>query len=535
MDHYQPYRDKFDKIDINNAADLKAWFEEFKHLSNYDHALIMGKSTYVVRKLKYKVGIKGKTPKVLKKPSIIKLCDESILVPDDWRNKEWLTENISKFGVSAVSRAVNLSRFRIYELAAKFKVPLIGGQKSKNPCCTYSWCYRHYVELGYSAKKCSSLANITRPKFVEWLVKFKIPVIDSRQLKRYEVFSNIQAREAFARLSKHPRVRHICYRSPHYVKIVFGNGRSHKIYYGDKADDYWVLRNILEPYYEYDQDIITGEGYNAHIALPESKYKSATKLEKTIALNLFCDKLMTQGWVWPSYPIAILKEDLLKVSMIKEESHLSMGDFTPVTSIFHGRKILINYFDMSEYYARLLRNKKRTFAVLKMMQKQKVTKFNTTNFIYHSRKIPRRPGIKLPPATFYKYFLRKFKVKNILDINVGCGAHALGCALEGIKYYHLNDRRFNKAIELGFAEFVNLKHEIYNDETVDLVFNDFDHDLKKYVNNLDVVLSFASKARRIVSFVPQQYKTEFKRAYNPSSIIKISGNFRSSYNYYFVW
>lgn len=532
MDDYNKYIEEFNKVDIKNHQLLKKWFLDHPYLSIHDHAIISGRSIKQVRRWKYKVGLKGTTHANTKRPINIALPESSIEVPENWRTQEWLQKSIDQHGLSAVSRALNLTRRSVYLIAKKLDIQL-RGNGSKNPCCTKSWCHRHYVELGYSANKCAKLANITRPKFIEWLVKFNIPILKAWQQHRPKNFT-LELRHTVTKLKNHHIVKNV-HEKRHWLKVAYNYGLTSRYYYATRTNEDWRLNEILEPYYEYDRDLLTGHGYNCHIALPHDKFLASNKLEKWISMHAFCDKLISQGWLWPFYPQHVLDGDLLLVNKIKESRLMRDGHFTAICKSHAGRKILVNYFDQSEYFNKLLKSPFKTYHVAKQLINNKENKINTTNFIYATNKQNLFLGIKYPPASFYRFLFKRLKIRNILDLDVGCGSHALGCALAGVEYIHMNDCRFNKAIDLGFPDFVSLRHSNYDGSVVDLIFSDGDLNINNYNNKIEQALAMGNKARQILIMVPKEQKRELQLKYKPRSIIKIISRYIFDNDYYFLW
>ena len=173
-DRYALYRDLFASVDINDHNSLKQWFSSNQHLSIYDHAQIMGKCTKIVSKLRQSVGLGKRGP--TKPARVSARTIGPAVIPTNWKDKDWLEDSLRKYSASALIRAIGISRFAFYRHLNKIGYKLAKGNYSKNPCCTKAWCHRHYVELRYTLEECAALAHISRPKFADWLVKFKIPI-----------------------------------------------------------------------------------------------------------------------------------------------------------------------------------------------------------------------------------------------------------------------------------------------------------------------------------------------------------------------
>jgi hypothetical protein len=157
-------------------------------------------------------------------------------------------------------------------------------------------------------------------------------------------------------------------------------------------------------------------------------------------------------------------------------------------------------------------------------------KFNTANFIME---FTRRHKLKMPNPSLYRFLFKRLGIKGrVLDLFVGNGAHAIGCAMNNLEYVHLNDDRFNRAVDLGFADFMNLRHGTYDNGLTDLVL--CDGDLEEH--NIDEAMSYADRTKQILAYVPREKKREYEIKYRPRSIIKvITTPVPRDPNYYFLW
>jgi hypothetical protein len=525
-DAYSEYKLKFAKVNQKDPASVRKWFEDHNYLTINDHAMIIGKCLKIVRELRAFAGIKGKPPKTKKRPTdtTIKAVIE---LPDNWRTKEWLTETVKTYGSRATIRTIGCTPKRFYEIAKKLDVELPKSSKSKNPCCTSAWCHRHYVELGFSARKCAKLANITTSKFIDWLIKFKIQVIsmyEREQLNKLPLTTRI----AVSKLRSEECVRRINV-YPTNIWVRYHYGKRVRYEYKRFNEEDWRLENVPNVVQEYEEGLLNNLEYENHIIISRSALNDASKLERNLAINRFVHTIVSRGWKWPRYPLAVLEEDLKNLKEAKENNFIRSGAFNVLHDRGAGRDIMIHYFDLSYYFDNIIK-KPRIMHKVAVDLLNKECKFNTASYIME---FTRRNKLKMPNPSLYRFLLKRLGVRGkILDLCVGNGAHAIGCAMNNLEYVHLNDERFNRAVDLGFADFMHLKHKAYNNELVDLVL--CDGDLEEH--NIDEAMTYADRTKQILAYVPREKKREYEIKYRPRSIVKvITTPVPRDPNYYFLW
>lgn len=515
---YSELRLEFNKASDSNAA-MKKWFEKYSYLNIQDLSIIMGKCSRDVRALRRSVGIKGRAPQVSKRATT-KNVDIAEL-PENWRTKEWLTEHLPKYGSLSIMRATGLTRKRFYEILHKLEVKL-PGTINKNPCHTQAWCYRHYVELGYSTRKCAQLAGITHPTFIDWLIKFKIQMRVHRE--KYTV--PVELKILISKLKRLPIIKN--YKVyPSHLYIKYADGLIGRYQYKFISGDQWVLNSIPKIVYEYQTDMIETT-YPAHICIPNLVGHSI--FERDIALHTFTNQLAKRGWIHPYVPSDVLIEELQHLNSVKEKNYIKNGAFTSLYDKKITKYILLHFFNNEQIWE-YFKYPHRTWRLAKQLIKTKY-KFNVYNLIRLATK--NKAKFRYPNPALYSMIFRRIGIKGtILDLNLGTGARAVACGLAGCQYRTCDNIGFGYAVDNGFAEFMNLDYKYYDgSETVDLVIND--NDLSE--TDIEYALSFADRAKMIMVYVPREKKLEYQERYKPSSMIKaITHPMNRDPNYFFIW
>lgn len=518
----------FSKVDQKDAASLYKWFTDHSYLNISDHALVMDRCTRKVRELRILAGLKGRKPTTNKRPVTIKI--QIAELPTNWRTKEWLESYINKYGTMAVQRATGLSVSRFYEIVHKLNVKIKGRTESKNPNCTKAWCHKHYVELGLSLRQCAKLAGITHPRFADWLVKFKIP-IRPRYLK-----SKTQLPFSFkvfiAKLSKQKIVRQVIL-YPAHIHVRYHDETTARYHFKSIPANDWTIEHVPKIAYQY-HDGISDNRYSAHIIITRSSLDRANRFERDLALHAFNKLITKRGWVWPLFPDDVLANDLRSLYREKENSYIKGGSFT-VLNKGPGKILLQHFFDLSHIWDSVLRKPRVTYNMIKSLYNTRKD-VNLSNLIKTIARHGVKHKLKLPNPTLYRFLFQKLKIDGpVLDLHVGSGARAIGCALANLQYLHLNDTRFIQAVELGFDTLLNVNHDSYDNRNVNrlgLVIGD--EDLGEF--SIETALKYADKARRILVYVPREKKEEYRVAYQPTSIIKIITNpIKQDPNYFFLW
>ena len=408
------------------------------------------------------------------------------------------------------------------------------GRKSRNPYCTKAWCHRHYVELQYTETKCAKLAGITRARFVDWLVKFKIPIRPKYVKQDCKIQLTFFFKCLINKLKLDPNIKEIrIYKNHLYLKHQDGLVSRYRFSQMDQTD--WRYDKVPAIVNQYENDLV--DTTSAHLSISRAQLSKCSRIERDIALHKFNKILNTRGWIWPEYPIEELLDDLAKLKKEKEHNYIKNGTFTLLHNNCPGRKILANYFDMSEIYNQIFKKSIRTYGIIYRLYKSKNNPFDFHNILrMATRSNFRNMKFKMPNPTFYSIILKRLNIKgSVLDLNVGTGSRSIACALNGLKYMHLNDPKISKAIDLGYDEFIGLKHSSF-DGMSDLTIADMDLTGDKCEEMINKAFEYANCSKRIMAYVPKDLKDEMFYKYKPSSMIKLITHpvYREP-NYFFIW
>jgi hypothetical protein len=339
IDSLEQLRLEYKKVNPKDPSSLRAWFDAYPYLSVTDHALIMEKCTTWVRKLRKLAGIKGHTPITKVRNNDLALVVGT--VPDDWRNNPaWLEENINKYGVSAVARSTNSSLSIIHFLMRKHKIKGLS-LKSKNPNCNKAWCHKHYVELQYTLEECAKYAGISKSKFEDWLVKFKIPVRPNHVRLDYNRQLKFEFKTMLNKLKMDPAVKKIRVGKNRLLVTHIDNLRSQYIFSQMNAED-WQFTAAPPILNKYETDVLGGD--DTHLYISRTSLNNASVIERNVALHLFNHLIIKRGWIWPKFPEHEILEDYNKLKSANINRCFNGESFMLWKTYGHGKKLLQHFF-----------------------------------------------------------------------------------------------------------------------------------------------------------------------------------------------
>jgi transcriptional regulator with XRE-family HTH domain len=554
----QQLRYKFYQLDHKDPQQLKRWFDEYSYLSTNDHAQIANKSAYYIRKLKKLAGIKSKMPANIPPPNIRNSIN-TINVPDNWDDPEWLSKAINIYSIKSLAAACHVTRNTIRKRINQYQLKIIPKPISKNKCCTWNWCNKHYTELGWSQAKCAQKAGISQQAFANWLNHYKIPVRTKRETIKSHNQVQLWVRKLFDQLTKQPIVNKVFLRSDHihvrfknyfwetyYVQEWPANKRRPKLSYIIDSQQA-LIENVPQVLSEYEnesfEDVYDKNGIiqKPHIIINRDQFEQASLLEQRLALHEFCRQITQRGWIWPEHPEHILQAEYEKMLQFKESKYIVNGIF----SIFAnngmkpapGRRIIEHFFDISEF-ADVFRSPRLVMKILNELASRSDLKLNTHNMLrIFSCGEGRLPGnhrlFRMFDPVAYSVIFKRLGINgSILDISPGYGNRAIAAAINQLKYYTMPDDRFNKALSKGFAEFCGLDYTPWEQNQVDLLIYDNNFDTP----NMSVINDYMSFAKRMIIFVPNRLKVEYQAKYKPESVIKLKTKwFQRSPDYLFLW
>jgi len=553
-------RKKFEAVDKKDPESIRRWFDKYPYLSTNDHAQIANYSNNYIYKLRRIAGIKGRIPKNLPKTvPAIQVKAIILEVPDDWDNKEWLNKIVGIYSVTSIAIACGVSRYVIYNRLKRYEITKRKSRKSNNKCCTKDWCLKHYVELGWSQRKCAKKAGICQQTFPHWLNRFKIPVRNKREASKSHKNVRLWVRELVNNLEKQPTVRKVFLRSNHiHIRLM---NYFWETYYVDDPNpkatsrppfSYIITKQDAKiskvpqvlPEYEaslgeeiYDNGIIQ----TPHIMINRKELNKVSLVERRLAVHEYCRQLTQRDWMWPEYPDHVLREEWDKLCDFKPEKYIQNDMFTIFSSkhIALGRKITEHFFDISECGA-VFKSPRLTLRVLNELLRRRDLPFNFHNALRIFSTCPR--NITMPPRyqkyrvsdpAAYAVLFQRLGIKgSILDLSPGFGNRAIAAALEGLKYYTIPDERFQKALDKEFVEFTGLDYEKWDNHKVDVLL----YDNNFGVPDMKKVMGYLKYAKKMVVFVPYKKKLSYQAKYKPKSVVKLKTRwFQKTPDWIFIW
>jgi len=201
--------------------DKRKFLEITKDLTIYQQALLANRSIDTIDTWKNECNFpKGKKPPGDCRLEKINIDHEE--VPEDWDNKEWLTQAYAKYGMPTLARMVGAPNAPYIEHRLKrLDIPtksLLEATKPKHECCSEEWLYYHYSRReeylewckrndiepdehggqSLSVKACSELAGVVQQTIVNWMTRFKMRIRDHREACSGELHPNFGKRASAA-------------------------------------------------------------------------------------------------------------------------------------------------------------------------------------------------------------------------------------------------------------------------------------------------------------------------------------------------
>jgi hypothetical protein len=278
-----------------------------------------------------------------------------------------------------------------------------------------------------------------------------------------------------------------------------------------------------------------------HIMINRKDLNKASLIEKRLAVHEYCRQLTQRQWMWPEHPEHVLLEEWAKLRAFKPAKYMYDGMFSVFArSGKHpapGRRLIEHFFDVQEF-GDIFRSPRLVMRMLNELVDRKDLLFNFHNVlrIFSCGAVvlpPRYPKFRMSDPAAYAVIFQRLGVKGkILDLNPGFGNRAIASALECLEYYTIPDDRFKKALDKGFADFIELDYHEWDGEKVDVLLydNNFDApDMKK-------VLKYLKYAKRMMVFVPHSKKLAYQTKYKPKSVIKLKTRwYQKAPDYIFIW
>ena len=550
-EHKSKLRSKFDLVNIDDQQSLRAWFDDHAYLSTNDHAQIMGKSASYVRSLKHKVGIRGNTPDNI--PTYKNVDTTVVSPPPDWDTEKWLRHAAKLYSASQIAKACGVSRKTIVKRYNKFGIEYSKSNRSRNPNCTRSWCYKHYIELGLNQTQCAKKAGISQQTFANWLNKFGITVRTSKETQKGHINAKLWVRKLINDLEQQDIVNKVYLRSDH-VHVRFKNYFWETYYLTDPPPNkrcpplsYYIkqsdatIQNIPAIVPQYEHDLVSGNAQPAHVMVNRSQLKTCSFIEKRLVAHQFCRLINQRGWIWPEHPDEVINQEWADLKDYVHSKYIIEDYFTVFAkggkNPAPGRKMIEHYFDISQY-ADVFTSPRLVMRMINELIDRHDLPFDTHNllriFSCGAVNLPKKyPRFRLfDPAAYATIFQRLGVNGSLLDIKPGFGNRALAAAINGLEYYTVADTRFKQAIDKGLLDKTGLRYQEWAGQVVDTMVYDNNFETP----DMDLAMKFVKYTKRLIVFVPNEFRFEFQSKYKPESVLKIKTRwFQKSPDFLFIW
>lgn len=550
-------RREFAAIDKKDPKAIRRWFKSHPSLTTNDHAQIADSTTYYIRQLKKRAGIKGRMPKNLPKSTATKKV-VSLVPPDNWDDPIWLDKIAGIYPVYQIAIACGVSRRTILRRFDKYGITKRASTKPKNKCCTWDWCHKHYVEFGWGQARCAKKAGICQQTFANWLNIFKIPVRTSRETLKGHIHVQLWVRELFDKLQTHPTVRKVYLRKDH-IHVRFMNyfwetyyvnrlptGRRPPLSYIITKEDA-RLEKVPQVLPEYEIDLFeeihdeNGIIQTPHIIINRRDLKRASLIEKRLAVHEYCRQITQRRWMWPEHPEHVILEEWEKLQEFKPAKYMYNGMFSVFARTGKkpppGRRLIEHFFDVEEFNE-VFRSPRLVMRMLNELVDRNDLLFNFHNILRifscgAATMPPRYPRFRMSDPAMYAVIFQRLGINgSILDLSPGFGNRAIASALECLEYYTVPDERFQKALDKGFAEFIELDYHRWDGQKVDVLLYDNNFEAP----NMGMVKKYIKHAKRMMVFVPHSHKLDYQVKYKPESVIKLKTRwFQKAPDYIFIW
>ena len=529
----------------SDTENTKKWFNKYNYLSLADLAQALQINRSHLYRLRKKCGLVEPTDRRVIKT---KEYDQGpIAVPEEgWRNQSWFMMAYKKYGYKRLAVALNLSSTRTVII----KMNYAPNYRQEHPCDTRSWCYHNYIIRDQTQDQCAKLAKISVATFNQWLCKHNI---DRKIYKNYAV--PLYIKELAKNLLEQPVVTKVRFRNG-YLKVHYTSRTAEGYFYTVKR-----MRNYPKAYRIYPPDTEIKDDYKFQYVYGtglqgENEFKSQIRLNKNfdnltfmdqrLAIHSFLAEMHKNDWTQLRHPPEELVKDWERCLNIKYEKYVDVENGSIRTHISHGSvaapgHVIAEHFFRNTYGHKVFcqRFNHARYMIMKALLRSK-TDITITDFMkfigYNRSDITKRYfGHRIK---FYKDFgsafaiLKKFNFgKTMLDLSPGYGYNALAAAVAGIEYKYLKDDKIGNIINNGFADFVSLKHGVFNGEQVDVLFY---HNY--YFPKMSVIREYYKYAKRIVVYVPYSDHRLWLSQYKPEIVMKYYKDGRTDkHDFLMIW
>lgn len=271
-----------------------------------------------------------------------------------------------------------------------------------------------------------------------------------------------------------------------------------------------VIRKEIPIFKEFRNDPLD-DSPTYHWCINRTQFNEATIVEQRIAMHrLFREILNTKpepDW----YPDNILESDWQLLQETGYEKYFVNG---AVTCFPRGRppthfRILEHFFNPGAHQAG-----KMLWKALRNICNKKQVCINSSNVRKITRWFTRRRIIS--PLVYCAIFKALKITGPVGDLHPGFGSKAIACAMMGLPYFTVKDERFEKAIEAGFASFVQGNFGWLDGQKLDLLISDNNFDGFEMPSG-DIL----SQTKQMICYASRRNKQELIDQYKPTSVLQL--------------
>lgn len=527
---------------LDDTEKLKAWFESTKFMPTTLQSTIAGIKYIILLKYKAKLGFY--TPRKIARKKKLHILQ----APLNWKDPEVLRLLVKDYSVPEIAKATKRSTNQISYMLFKAGIQYQKPPAPYNPCSSFRWCYYHYIVKNLPLNHCANLANVSYTKFRSWLVNHKIPfkqavsvnypnrpwvTVLKHKLSKVSVVEKIVSdRDCVTIRYRNPSIKfYPSVESYYFENIEEKRTVKYKKIISSTSGIYYNMAPIR---YEFGNitDINFENAHPAMIMVGRKDIQNLTFIEKRVTLNNYLFKLISRGWMNPTYPIEKLESEWEYLKNYDLSNHTRNGILrsTPTTfKLFKKYKqIPFHFFDMSRLW-RIMRKPLRLRSSLNKL----FDGIEDVTYTAVLKAMLYESGMKIPVPTLYAAIFKKLGVQSVLDLTPGYGSKAMACAILGIKYIPKKTHTIEYAIDNGFADFIGLDYEWFDENSntkYDLMVG-----TDVFSSGLSIVKKYKHRVNNIMAFVRKHAKDELEELYKPTYIVPIVMQINGEIDYIFVW
>ena len=289
------------------------------------------------------------------------------------------------------------------------------------------------------------------------------------------------------------------------------------------------IGEIPKIYHSYEADILDPEAQKApahNMTIRLDEWKKATFLAKRLAIHRFIAIGMRNQHIPSKHPDSVIIKDIKDLKTMKFNC-VSRGIFNFRKLLFRDRnkyRLIEQFFDYD-----ISGSAEPTLWYFDHMR----TPINTH---YLRRAMRWAAHQRMFNPQLYLEFLRRLRVKSVIDLHPDMGHKAIACAIGNIHYITPRTPAMEEAIKRGMLDLLSLSHEWLDDQSADLLISD------NNFTSFDISLAnpYLSRVKQMVAYSKAVDRLELQALYKPSQSIRVVIEplycyTLAKYDYMFIW